>query len=96
MNTNTKTDTQTTRDLLRTLLNKAHTQGQDDFRENASDSSVMRHGKEFDAAYDAFCGRLDELERENKALREALERLAFAGWQAGWDVSEARAALKRA
>lgn len=69
-------------DLYQIVLNKAHTQGQDDYREGATHRSVMRHGAEFDLANTNFKNALEaaltspvaEAEVESE-LRDALVNL---------------------
>ena len=58
--------------LLRRLLNKVHTVGQDDYRVGASDSSVERHDKELDAAREEVMEAINVLQIELAKAREQI------------------------
>lgn len=56
--------------LLRRLLNKAHTVGQDDYREGASDASLKRHDEELDAAREEVMKAINALRVELATAKE--------------------------
>jgi hypothetical protein len=60
-------------ETLQTLLNAAHTQGQDDYRDNISDNLVRKHASAFDIARQNHENAIEQLERDNAELRKRLE-----------------------